>query len=83
MPAKYVDYYSLNGCQLIVMQFIIKWAKEKKKIIPRKKILEAMEKDGISVNTAIKALNELLKKRYIRRAEYISNKTFYVMLRNI
>jgi hypothetical protein len=42
-----------------------------------------MVKDGIKDFTTVNAINSLLTKGYIRRAEVISNETFYLQIRSV
>lgn len=80
----YTNLSEVNDLQKGIMIFIEKWVHEKKTPIPLKEIIGCMESESkIKSYTTIKALNELLKKGYIRRAYTISNKTFFVQLRRV
>lgn len=79
----YKDFCEINKLQTDIMVFIQKWARAKKTPIPQKKIIDYMEENGIKDFTAVNALNELLFKRYIRKAYVVSNKTYYVQLRSV
>lgn len=65
------------------MKFVDFWVHEKKTPIPLKEIIIAMTKENIDKNTTIYSLKILLKKKYIRRAVTISNKTTFVQLRRV
>lgn len=73
----------INKLQLDIMRFVDSWVRTEKTPVPRKEIIENMKAKGVKDFTTINAIKALLKKRYIRRAIIISNKTFYVQLRGI
>ena len=65
------------------MRFIDYWCHVEKTAIPQSSIIEEMKVRNQKSFTVVNALNGLLKLGYIRRAETISNKTYYVQLRKI
>ena len=83
VKTKYVDFYGITELQRDVMKVIDKWARENKEPIPHKEILNQMQQQGIKSYNTINAITALLKKKYIRRAVVISNKSFYVQLRKL
>ena len=87
MPdAIYIDYFetdTVNKLQTDIMKFVDDWARNQKTPIPQKEIISKMRSDGVKDCTTVNALNSLLKKRFIRRAYMITNKTFYVQLRRV
>ena len=84
MPnTQYSDLCDINKLQRNIMIFIGEWVHVKKTPIPRKEIISRMVKDGIKDFTTVNAINSLLTKGYIRRAEVISNETFYVQIRTV
>ena len=85
MPLKtvYIDICELTKLQQDIMRVISEWVHKEKTPIPRSKLIAKMEGKGIGQPTTINAINGLLVKSYIRKAEIISNKTYYVMLRTL
>ena len=83
MKTTYVGYDPINELQTKIMCFVDEWVREEKTPVPHKEILNGMEKAGVKTFTTVNALQVLLKKGYLRRAEIISNKSFYVMLRKV
>ena len=65
------------------MKVVDSWVHRKKTPIPLKEIITKMTREGIKDFTAIKSINVLVKKGYIRRAYPITNKTYFVQLRGI
>lgn len=65
------------------MLFVDRWVREKKTPVPHREIIGEMKKQKVHDFTTVNAINALLRKGYIRRACTISNKTFYVQLRNV
>ena len=82
MP-NYTNLYEITQLQQKIMRYIDYWAHTEKEAIPQKRILEEMKTKDEKDSTVVNALNGLLRLGYIRRAETISNKTFYVMLRRL
>ena len=83
MKVRCVNLKEINKLQYSIMIFVDEWARNEKTPVPRKEIVKNMEKDGVKSFTTINAINSLLKKGFIRRAVMISNKSYYVQLRNI
>jgi len=79
----YIEQRELNELQKNIMRFIDLWAHEKKTPIPLGEIIAQMKGEGIKDFTTANAVDSLLRKRYIRRAITISNKTTFVQLRRI
>ena len=79
----YVSVNEINKLQTDIMHFIDWWAKCKKTMVPQKEIISNMTSNGVKNFTTVNAINALLNKGYIRRAEITSNKTFYVMIRKV
>jgi len=80
---KYSEFSEINTLQRNIMLFIDWWVHNEKSCTPQKEIILAMRIKGTKSFTTINAINSLLKKGYIRRAEIISNKTSYVQLRRV
>lgn len=51
-----------------IMLFIDSWIKTKKTTVPKKEILNTLQKKGIQDHTINNALNSLIRNRYISRA---------------
>lgn len=85
MPSKTVWFSlsDLNDLQIDIMDIIDTWAYSHKKPISLKLIMSRMKRKKIIPATTIKSIEVLLKKGYIRRANTISNKTFFVQLRRV
>jgi hypothetical protein len=85
MPDKtvYVDFGEVNHLQQDIMQFVEWWVHEKKTPIPLKEIIAAMRLNGVKDYTTTFAINSLMRKKYLRRAIVISNKSSYVQLRRV
>ncbi len=79
----YTNLTEINKLQENIMVFVEEWVRKENTPVPRKKIIEHMGKEGIKYFTVRNALKSLLGKKYIRRAQVISNQTFYVQLRKI
>lgn len=79
----YFNLSDINELQTDIMKFIDIWAHNNKTPIPLKLIMTEMEARKVLKPTIIKALGSLLRKGYIRRANIISNKTYYVQLRTV
>lgn len=83
MVTVYTSLSELNTLQTRIMEYIEWWVHTKKTPIPRKNIIQSLEKQGTNHETTIKSINVLLKKGYIRRAIVTSNKSFYVQIRSV
>jgi len=84
MPkTKYFPFDEINELQTQIMIFIDHWVREIKTPVPRKEIMAEFTKKKIPRITVEGATNALLTKGYIRRGYTGSNKTTYVLLRNI
>ncbi len=83
METVYTNLYDITELQQKIMRFIDYWVHVEKTPIPQKEIICQMEQRGQKSDAVIYSLRELLKYGYIRRAETISNKTFYVQLRRL
>ncbi len=79
----YTNLRDVNELQTNIMMFVDYWAKEEKTPIPQKAIVEKMKEGGIKAAATVYALKHLLKKKYLRRAYKVSNKTYYVQLRRV
>ena len=79
----YVSISDISDLQTNIMIFIQGWVHEKKKPTPLKEVILGMEDKGIKKDTTVKAIRVLILKGYIRRANTISNKTFFVQLRTV
>lgn len=79
----YFNLSDINELQTDIMKLVDEWAHNNKTPIPLKLIMTTMEEKKVLRPTIIKALNSLLKKGYIRRANIISNKTYFVQLRRV
>ena len=77
----WVSLSEINELQTKIMRLIDVWAHNNKTPIPLKLIKDKMKEEGIIEPTTIKALGVLLRKGYLRRANTISNKTYFVQLR--
>ena len=73
----------LNESEISIMQFVDWWVHEKKTPIPRAKIVEKMQEEGVGMSTTRQRIYNLIKKGYLREAVTVSNKTLYVQLRSI
>ena len=80
---QYTNLQEINELQTNIMKFLDLWVHKEKTPIPLKEIIAKMTSDGVKNFTTIKAIGALLKKRYIRRAHMISNKSYFVMLRRV
>lgn len=79
----YVSLSELNEPQTKIMEYIDVWAHQKKTPIPLKEVIANMTKKAIKKETTIYSLKILRQKGFIRPAEIISNRTFYVQLRRV
>lgn len=79
----YFNLSEINELQTDIMKFIDIWAHNNKTPIPLKLIIDEMTRESIKKPTTIKAIGVLLRKGYIRRANTISNKTYFVQLRRV
>jgi Fe2+ or Zn2+ uptake regulation protein len=79
----YTNLKDVNNLQEKIVNFISERAKTEKTPISQKEVVLKMKDEGVKVFTTVNALNSLLKKGYIRRSVYVSNKTFYVLCRTI
>jgi hypothetical protein len=78
------DMYEINRLQTDIMLFMKEWACIQNTPIPRNEIIKAMRRKGIKNFTALKAINALLYKEYIRRSVTgPACRSFYVLIRNI
>jgi hypothetical protein len=76
----------INDLQFAIMVFVKSWANIKKTPIPQKDIIKNFQSFGVKSFTALKAINALIEKGYIRKAYYNGeqlNRTYYVQIRNI
>lgn len=80
---KYIDFFGITELQRDVMTVVENWARENKKPISQKQIIDQMNTGGVKRYNSINAINALLKKGYIRRAIVVSNKSYYVQLRKM
>ena len=79
-------YQNLNeedSVGITIMLFVNWWVHVKKTPVPRKEICNELAKHKIGRGAQDWALNDLIKKGYIRKAYTISNKTSYVALRTV
>jgi len=75
---------TLNELQHNIMLVVKHWANTEKTPIPQKFIIQSMKTVGVKSYTALNATNALIKKGYIRRGySPQSNRTVYVMIRNV
>ena len=79
----YSEFDEINELQTQIMLYIDDWVHEKKTPVPHKEILKEMTSRKVHTFTTANALMVLLRKGYIRRGYSGSNRTFYVMLRNV
>ena len=79
----YTNFSEINQLQTNIMIFVGIWAREKKTPIPLKEIMNEMGRQGVKSFTIVNAINSLLRKRYIRRAVAISNKSYFVQLKSV
>jgi len=79
----YTNLYEITELQQKIVRFITYWVGTEKTPVPRKEVIQEMGRRKQNTATVINALNGLLRLGYIRRAEIISNKTYYVQLRKI
>lgn len=79
----YVSFSEINELQTNVMICIQTWVHEKKTPIPLKEVITKMQANKVNKNNTIYSLKVLIEKGYIRRANIISNKTFFVQLKTI
>jgi len=82
---QYIDLTGISQLQRTIMIFIDDWVHTENTPVPRSAIVAEMKKAKIKNFTVFNALNELLKKGYLRRAGYygLKNKTYYVQLRRV
>lgn len=69
--------------QTNIMIFVNNWVKTNKTPVPKIEIIRKMEKSGSKDFKTEHALILLLRRGYIRRAQKMSNKTYYVLLRSV
>ena len=79
----YVNLEDVTEVEKKIMIFVGKWVHEQKTIVPLREIVLGMVKEGVKDQTTIKAVHQLVKKQYIRRAIKTSNKTSFVQLRTL
>jgi len=79
----YTSISEINKLQKHIMGFIKSWVASNKTPVPHSAILKEGQLCGVPDITTVGAINALLHKGYIRKAVIISNKTYYVQLRNI
>jgi len=65
------------------MSFIDSWVKKEKKPVPRTVIYATMSEQGIKKHSITTAIDGLIRKNYIRRAQLLSKYQSYVQLRGI
>ena len=83
MSSVYTDYFRINKFETDIMNYITDWVHTKKTPVPYKEIILFMKTQGKGEPTTANALHNLVKKGYIRRACFTSNKTFFVQLRTL
>ena len=83
MKIVYTNLYEITELQQKIMRFIDYWVHVEKTPIPLSSIIEEMGKRNQKKRTVEASVHGLAGLGYIRRAETISNKTFYVQLRKI
>ena len=71
----------LSNIERRIMLFVDYWAINKKTIIPRTEIFKQMLKEHIKAPSVKWAVNDLIKKQFIRRSCLHTSKTYYVQLR--
>ena len=64
-----------------IMLFVRLWIKKEKTTVPRQEIFKIMKVKGKSDEQIDHALRTLISLKYIRKAETMSNKTSFVLLR--
>lgn len=79
----YTNLHDITELQKKIVKFIIYWVATENTPVPQKEVIAEMKRKGRNSSTVVNALNGLLRLGYLRRAEIISNKTFYVLLRTI
>ena len=83
MPTSYTNLCKITELQKKIVRFVDYWVHTEKTPVPRKQVIEEMEKRGAKKSTIAHSLNGLLKLGYLRRAVGTSNKTSYVQLRRL
>jgi len=83
MSSVYTNYFRISEFETEVMKYIMGWVREKKKPVPYHKIIVYMKKQAKKEPAIAYALHSLVRKGYIRRTYFTSNKTFYVQLRTL
>lgn len=87
MTTTYTNFYTITTLQQKIMRFIDYWAHTEKIPISQKKILDEMESKNESPKSVTKALNNLLRQGYIRKAitsgEAGHSTVKYVQLRSL
>lgn len=80
----YKNFSDLSKEQEKVMEFVSIWVHREKTPVPRKEIVIAMKKEGMSEDTVKWSLKVLLAKSYLREGwTDKQNTTTYVQLRGI
>lgn len=80
-------FSEINDLKVKIIQFANEWVKKEKTPIPKKVIIEGLEKMGENPYTVTNALIVLVKKGYLTRAKVYGLgdglKTYYKVLRTV
>jgi len=79
----YVNLIEISPLQEKVMLFIQSWVKSRKTPVPMRQIVDGMAEQGVKTFTTRDALESLVKKGYIRRAQMTTYRTYFVQIRSL
>lgn len=83
MTTIYIGHDEVTDLQNDIMLYVDFWVKTQKTPVPQREVVNEMKKKGIKDFTTANALNQLMKKGYLRKAFSMSKKTKYVQLRRV
>ena len=83
MSRKFGDCNEIGDLERNIMFYINDWVHKIKTPVPHTKIISSLENRETKNYMVVFALQNLIRKGYIRRSVTMSTKTFYVQLRTM